>query len=144
MKVTIGAVKHRIPHIINGVSANTMFYLINFDKMFKDKAFDDSKYFDNSANMSTPYDKDDFGRIINAYNVFGWTAKDIERAKKTAKDLKVGKKIEAFLDDFMVLRTLFEDAEYDDFDLALDSINYNKEYCDENNEFTIDTSKLGA
>lgn len=85
MKVTIGAVRHRIPHIIHGVSANTMFYLINFDEMFKDKAFDDSEYFDNSANMSTPYDKDDFGRILNAYNVFGWTAKDIERAKRRQK-----------------------------------------------------------
>lgn len=142
MKVTIGAVRHRIPHIIHGVSANTMFYLINFDEMFKDKAFDDSEYFDNSTNMSTPYDKDDFGRIMNAYNVFGWTAKDIERAKKTAKDLKVGKKIEAFLDDFMVLRSLFEDAEYDDFDLALDNINYNAENQKDSGEFTIDTSKL--
>ena len=92
--------------------------------------------------MSTPYDKDDFGRILNAYNVFGWTAQDIERAKKTAKDLKVGKKIEAFLDDFMVLRSLFEDAEYDDFDLALDNINYNAENQRDSGEFTIDTSKL--
>ena len=67
---------------------------------------------------------------------------DIERAKKTAKDLKVGKKIEAFLDDFMVLRSLFEDAEYDDFDLALDNINYNAENQRDSGEFTIDTSKL--
>lgn len=142
MKVTIGAVKHRIPHIIHGVSANTMFYLINFDKLFKDKAFDDSEYFDNSTNMSTPYDKDDFGRIINAYNVFGWTAKDIERAKETAEKLKVGKKIQAFLEDFMALRSLFEDGEYDEFDLALDETNYNPENQKDSGEFTIDTSKL--
>ena len=142
MKVTIGAVRHRIPHIIHGVSANTMFYLINFDKLFKDKAFDDSEYYDNSTNMSTPYDKDDFGRIINAYNVFGWKKEDIERAKNTAKALKVGKKIEAFLDDFMVLRTLFKDAEYDDFDLALDNINYNAENQRDSGDFTIDMSKL--
>lgn len=65
------------------------------------------------------------------------------REQKDGKRLEGRKKIEAFLDDFMVLRSLFEDAEYDDFDLALDNINYNAENQNDSGEFTIDTSKLG-
>ena len=138
-KVTIRCVRCSAPHIIHGISANTMFYLINFKEKFENKAYN----YDSPVFLDIPYDRDDFGRIMNAYNAFGWKAEDINRAKVNAKQLKAGKKIEAFLDDFMMLRSLFEDEEFDEFDLALENIKYNKEYQKENDEFTIDTSKLG-
>lgn len=143
MKITIGTKNNKIPHIIHGISANTMFYLINYEKIFKDKKNDiDSEFYENSTNMNIPYDKDDFGRIMNACYVFGWTLADIERAKKTAKELKTNKKIQAFLDKFMTLRKLFENAWYDDFEVALNEIKYNPEYQKDSGEFTIDTSSL--
>ena len=58
--------------------------------------------------------------------MFGWKAEDIEKAKETAKKLKAGKKIEAFLDNFMMLRSLFEDAKFNEFDFALLAIEKGK------------------
>ena len=120
-EIIINRVRCSVPHIIRGVSANTMFFLINFEEKFKDNT-----YYDNTVFLDIPYDRDDFGRIMNSYNVFGWKAEDIEKAKETAKKLKAGKKIEAFLDNFMMLRSLFEDAKFNEFDFALLAIEKGK------------------
>lgn len=135
MNIRIGVTseKYIIPHIIHGVSANMMFYLINFDKMFKDRAFEDQM-----TMMSTPYDADDFSRIMNAWNVFGWGQKDIDTAIENAEKLKCNKRIIEFLDNFLVLRSLYEDEEMEEFDALLAEIN---SFSIEN-EFNIDTSKL--
>lgn len=134
MNIRMGVVTAEIPHIIHGVSANTMFYLINFNKLFKDKAFEDQM-----TTMSTPFDTDDFARIINAWNVFGWGQKDIETAIKNAEELKCSKRLIEFLDNFLVLRSFYQDGEDDEFDALLTEINS----IPIENEFSIDTSKLG-
>lgn len=102
-----------IPQIIHGLSANTLFFLINFEKVFKDKAFEGEQ---NMTHPSLPYDLDDFSRIMNAYNVFKWTPEDIEEAKKTVKKLKFAKKFKIFLDNFLVLKTFYEGGEEDEED----------------------------
>lgn len=140
MKITIGKPENTIPRILNGNSANTLFYLINYEKI--EQIFKDTEYYGSSASMNTPYDTEDFERIMNAYNVFGWTQKDIQKAEKTAIEINASKKIQAFLENFNVLQKLFENACYDDFELALSDIIYNPENQKDSGEFTIDISKL--
>ncbi len=138
MKITISQKNTEIPHIINGISANTMFYLINYDRIFRNKEFDKN----NTCCISTPYDKDDFSRIYNAYTAFEWNVEDIESAFKTAREIKAGRKIEAFIARFAELASLYTEGRYAEFDDILDSINYNADYQHDRGEFSIDLSKL--
>lgn len=134
MNIRMGVVKAKIPHIIHGISANTMFYLIYYDKLFKNKEFEDQM-----TTMSTPFDADDFSRCINAYNIFGWGQKEIETAIRNAEKLKCNKRLIEYLDNFLVLRSFYQDGEDDEFDALLTEINS----IPIENEFSIDTSKLG-
>lgn len=143
MRVTISQTKlTSIPHLINGCSANTMFYLINFEKMFENKAYNDTPHGSNSITPSLPYDLDDFGRIMNAYNYFGWTKEDIETAKENAEKLKFGKKFLTFLDNFLVLKSFYDGGEEDeeDFKELLDEIHYGMETSEDD---TIEELLLG-
>jgi hypothetical protein len=95
--------------------------------MFENKSWEAiGDIYANSTHIDTPYDLDDFSRIMNAYNVFKWTPEDIEEAKKTARKLKLNnKKLKDFLDNFIVLKTFYEGGEEDeeDFEQLLREIN---------------------
>lgn len=111
MKINIEVVYRRIPHIIHGVSANTLFYLINYEKHILNHAFNT----DNDTCIDIPHDIDDFSRIDNAYSCFEWSENDIAKAKETAKKLNFPKKIEIFLDRFYEFKYYYEDNDYDKF-----------------------------
>lgn len=121
MNISIKVINHHMPHIVYGVSANTIFYLINFDTMFKDKSF-----YDNQSHPDIPYDQDDFSRIMNAYIAFGWGEKEIEVAKVKCRELKFGDQILNFLNNFFELKEYFEEEQDDEFKCLLDQIKYGK------------------
>lgn len=109
-----------VKQIINGVSANTMFYLIRkYD-------FDGVKFLKNNCNFThfdTPYDNDDLSRCVDAAIFFGWDNVDIKIAISTAKEKNLSKKIIAFLEKFPELKELFINEEYKETQKILDEIN---------------------
>ena len=111
MRITIGTPERQIPHIIHGISANTLFYLINYEKYILNRTYDSNNY----TGIDIPHDVDDFSRIDNAYTCFGWNEKDIEKAKETAKKLNLPRKFEKFLDRFYEFKDYYEDNDYDEF-----------------------------
>lgn len=111
MKVTVGIVDREIPHIIHGISANTLFYLINYEKNILNHAFNTN----NNVCIDIPHDIDDFSRIDNAYSCFGWNENDITKAKETAKKLNFPKKFERFLDRFYEFKDLYDECDSEEF-----------------------------
>lgn len=111
MRISIEIATRQIPHIIHGISANTLFYLINYENCILNRAYNENNY----SCMDIPHDIDDFSRIDNAYTCFGWTEKDIEKAKETAKKLKLPVKFERFLDRFYEFKELYEDVNGDEY-----------------------------
>lgn len=111
MRITIGLPERQIPQIIHGISANTLFYLINYEKYFLNRAYNTN----NNTKIDIPYDIDDFSRIDNAYTCFGWDEKDIEKAKETAKELNLPRKFENFLARFYEFKDCYEDNDNDEF-----------------------------
>lgn len=135
MRITIKNTKRSIPHIINGSSANTLFFLINYTRL-RNKKFD-GEY--NHTSPSLPYDINDFSRIMNACNCFGWKENDIEVARINAEKLEFGKKYLMFLDNFFVLKSFYNDGEDGDNDLKqlLDEINYGTSNEETEDEFNV-------
>lgn len=112
-----------VKQIINGVSANTMFYLIRkYD-------FDEVKFLENNCNFThfdTPYDNDDLSRCVDAAIFFGWDNVDIKIAISVAKEINLPQRIITFLEKFPELKELFIMKEYKKTQKILDEINRGK------------------
>ncbi len=91
-----------IPHILHGISANTMFILINNDIDTK------NNYYGNTASMDLPYDLDDFSRCVNAANIFKWTNEDLKKAVQRAEHIGLSKMFINFYKEFLIYKTKFE------------------------------------
>lgn len=65
MKISIGfekAPKKPLKYLLNGISANTMFYLINKEKMDSIEFIEKRDY----NHLDIPYDNDDLSRCVDA------------------------------------------------------------------------------
>lgn len=101
-----------IPHILNGASANTMFVLINLE-LFISSSEVREKYHNNTSTYSLPWDLDDFGRCVNAANIFKWNTEDLNRAAEKAQRAGLGKKYGVFYKEFLIYKEKFENNKKD-------------------------------
>lgn len=106
MKVSISVVKNedKIPQIMNGASANTMFYLINYEN----RNLKSIKTYDNDIWLALPHDCDDFSRCVLVSNVFKWSDVDIKKAIQTSKKLGLPGNFTTFLEYFLSYKDRFE------------------------------------
>ena len=102
MRFIIEVPSKEIPQVINGVSANTIFYLINKEKLDKLKDKNNMSYLD------MPYGIDDFSRCYTAYKTFDWKKEDFEKAIKNCKEMNLEDYFIKFLENFVELATLYE------------------------------------
>ena len=92
--VSVHKSSEAIPQIINGASANTIFYLINCQSL------QHLECNGNTSFPSLPRDLDDFGRCALACKAFNWTDSDFEAAAVSAKQLNYNEKFIKFLQNF--------------------------------------------
>lgn len=111
MKISIEINPTTIPHIIHGISANTLFYLINYEKCILNHTFNNK----NDSCIDIPHDPDDFSRIENAYNCFSWDEKDIEKAKVTAQKLNFPDRVKKFLNKFYEFMDIYKSKGYEGY-----------------------------
>jgi len=102
MEFKIGICGKEIPQVINGISANTIFYLINKEKLDKLKDKNNMSY------LNMPYSIDDFSRCYTAYRTFDWKKEDFEKAIKNCKEMNLEEHFIKFLENFIDLATLYE------------------------------------
>ena len=87
------APKKPLKYLLNGISANTMFYLINKEKMDSIEFIEKRDH----NHLDIPYDNDDLSRCVDASLFFGWNGKDIQKAIDVAKDMNLGAHFISFL-----------------------------------------------
>jgi len=103
MKVSISIPNQSIPKIINGVSANTMFYLINKGHIDNLKEIAEG----NTSSIDMPFNIDDFSRCYLAYKTFNWNKENFEDAIKNAQGMKLDICFVNFLENFIKLADLY-------------------------------------
>lgn len=103
MKFKIGIATHTIPQILNGVSANTIFYLIN--KGHINNLMDVAER--NTSSIGMPNDTSDFSRCYLAYKAFNWNKQNFEDAIKNCKEMKLDDCFVKFLENFPKLADLY-------------------------------------
>lgn len=121
MKISIGfekAPKKPLKYLLNGISANTMFYLINKEKMDSINFIEERDH----NHLDIPYDNDDLSRCVDASLFFGWNGKDIQKAIDTAKDMNLGAHFISFLKCFEELKELLINGKRDESRKLLDEI----------------------
>lgn len=124
MRVSIGFEKSTekpLKYLLNGISANTMFYLINKEKI---DSIDFIEKRDHN-HLDIPYDNDDLSRCVDASLFFGWDGKDIQKAIDVAKDMNLGAHFISFLKCFEELKELLIKGKLDESRKLLDEI-YNR------------------
>ena len=95
MRFIIEVPSKEIPQVINGVSANTIYYLINKEKLDKLKDKNNMSY------LNMPYSIDDFSRCYTAYRTFDWKKEDFEKAIKNCKEMNLEEHFIKFLENFV-------------------------------------------
>jgi len=101
LNITVSTKADRIPQIINGSSANTMYYFINYEKLPKE-------CYGNDSTPSIPYDLDDFSRCVLAANAFNYTQDDIQSGIENIKLLKAAPKFVFLFENFLKMKAEFE------------------------------------
>ena len=93
-----------IPQIINGVSANSLFWLCYAKE---NQSF--NKFIGNNetSSLDIPYDIDDFGRCVNMVYAFNLTQKDIDAGVKNAKEYELPEYFIKFIENLLPLCELF-------------------------------------
>ncbi len=96
----------KIAKVLNGVSANTLYWLIArpIEQDDKDLVFAEH----NTARPDIPYDEDDFSRCYQAYKHFKWNAADIARGVNKAKHYNLKPVLIDFVSNFKELCELYE------------------------------------
>ena len=105
MKVSIGFSSKSIPRILNGDSANSLFYLINMKKESMKNAEKVGCY--NSSTISMPHDLDDFSRCYLASISLNWNDADFKIALENAKEIELPKYFIDFIENFEELVRLY-------------------------------------
>lgn len=121
MRISVGLEKQpnkELKYLLNGISANTMFYLINKEKM-DSISFIEQR---DCNHLDIPYDNDDLSRCVDASLFFGWTGKDIQKAIDTAKDMDLGAYFISFLKCFQELKELLINGKREESRKLLDEI----------------------
>ena len=101
-KISIHGNNELIPQVINGTSANTMFWFINHENLQNIESYENTNF------PSLPYDLDDFGRCILAANVFHYSESDIQKGLDNIKKLNQSEKFTNFFRKFLSLKKEFE------------------------------------
>jgi len=74
MDFSIEIAQGKLPKILNGQSANTLYWLIEYPKR---NPIDAETMGSNYTHLAYPHDHDDFSRCYMAYKHFGWTDLDL-------------------------------------------------------------------
>jgi len=104
IKISIREKSELIPQVINGCSANGMFYFIHHDKVANLK---------NNGNTSfpdIPWDLDDFGRCVLAANALCYGETEIKKGLEIVKTLKYPKKFVFLFENFLVMKKEYENG----------------------------------
>lgn len=100
--ISVHSEDDKIPQVINGTSANTMFWFINYENI------NGLVHYGNYSFPSLPRDLDDFGRCVLASNALGYTETDIEQGYLNIKKLNQPQKYSNFFKKFLSLKREFE------------------------------------
>lgn len=109
MDFKISMANQEIPQVLNGVSANTMFYLINKEHL--DNLWNDAVFVRNKSHIDMPFDIDDFSRCYSAYRTFVWTQEDFNTAIKNCELMKLERHFSEFFRNFAKLADLYRNGE---------------------------------
>ena len=101
--------KLSIPKVINGSSANTLYFLINNNTPEMIALINDKE--SRKTPESHPMDPGDFGRCYEAYKKYNWTADDLHNASLRAIELDLGMGYMHYIQNFEVLAKLYEDKQ---------------------------------
>lgn len=125
IRITCGSSTDRIPQIIHGMSANTMFWIIKSKKFFEAGGkVEQHEQFENASHFALPWDLDDFGRCVLAADFFGYTESDIQQGLLNLADLGLDNKgYKHFFENFLKMREEFKSANWDPVREFLDKIN---------------------
>lgn len=121
MKISMGLANtpnKELKYLLNGISANTMFYLINKEKMDSINFVEHRDW----SHLDIPYDNDDLSRCVDASLFFSWTGTDIQKAIDTAKDMGLGAHFISFLKCFQELKELLISGKREESKKLLDEI----------------------
>src|SRR5574344_1196528 len=115
VKFSIHSESDRIPHIIHGTSANSMFWLIKGKKFMEDGGdIQQPEQYENSGHFSYPFDLDDFSRCVNAANIFKYTESDIAQGIASIEHFGLKSKgWKYLLDNFLEMKEKFETADWE-------------------------------
>lgn len=121
MRISIGlsnTPNKELKYLLNGISANTMFYLINKERM------DSINFVEHRDcnHLDIPYYNDDLSRCVDASLFFDWTDKDIQKAINTAKEMKMEEHFINFLKCFEKLKEFLINGKYEESRKLLDEI----------------------
>lgn len=101
-RISVYGEDEKIPQIINGMSANTMFWFINYERL------KNLENYRNTSFPSLPSDLDDFGRCVLASNALKYTELDIQRGLDNIHQLNQPQKFTNFFKKFLSLKREFE------------------------------------
>ncbi len=133
MRMKIRAVTSSIPQVINGLSANTMFWIIKSKKFFEDGGkIEQHEQFENNGHLSLPWDLDDFSRCVLLADFFGFTESDIQQGISNLSELGIDNKAyKYFFENFLKMREEYKSANWDPVREFLDKVGKLEDETDE-------------
>lgn len=133
MRMKIRAVTSSIPQVINGLSANTMFWIIKSKKFFESGGkIEQHEQFENNGRFALPWVLGDFSRCVLLADFFGFTESDIQQGISNLAELGLDNKAyKYFFENFLKMREEFKSANWDPVIEFLDKIEKLEDETDE-------------
>ena len=117
MRISVYSEKDKIPHIINGASANSMFWIIKHKKFIESGGqLEQHEVYSNTSFLSLPYDLDDFSRCVLVSDFFGYTETEINIGLhniETMEGIIQKNKFIFLFKNFLKMRELYKDGDFE-------------------------------